>query len=150
MLSQEFLRRARVAAQEAVADMPDGELKTAAFGTILSRLLSAQDENPGAKAAKAAGRPGGTAQGSQKPVTKPRRAQPSGLRARVLGLKADGFFGSQRGLQNIRAELSAHGWHYELTRLSGTMQALVRQRELRRVQAAGDNGKKKVWKYSNY
>ncbi|MGO9210180.1 MAG: hypothetical protein ACLPXM_02515 [Terriglobales bacterium] len=146
MLNQEFLRNARLAAQQAVADMADGELKTTAFGTILSRLLAAQEEGA---VAKPLGRPSGTAKGLRKPAARPRGAQPSSLRSRVLGLKADGFFGSQRSLNDIRAELSAHGWHYELTRLSGTMQALVRQRELRRVQAA-DAGGKKVWKYSNY
>jgi hypothetical protein len=62
-------------------------------------------------------------------------------------LRDEGFFKTQKAIGEVREELKAHGWHYPLTTLSGRLQALVQQRQLRRER--GVQGKKKVWKYSN-
>jgi hypothetical protein len=70
------------------------------------------------------------------------------LPGRVLSLKTDGFFKSQQTLSAVRDELRRRGWHYPVTSLSGPLQLLVRQRELRREQIK--DGNKKIWKYSNY
>jgi hypothetical protein len=72
----------------------------------------------------------------------------STLPGRILSLKNDGFFKSQQALGAVRDELRKRGWHYPTTSLSGPLQLLVRQRELRREQIK--DGKKKIWKYSNY
>ena len=147
MLTAEHLKLAREAAESAVADMREGELKVAAFSVIFNRLIAeAVPEKGGAavskpktaKQAKAQGRP--RIQGS-----------PRTLRDRILSLHADGFFSSQRGLSDVRDELAKNGWHYALTTLSGAMQGLVGPgQELRRVRVPSEPGKKKkVWKYSN-
>jgi len=125
--------------------MQDGELKVAAFTVFLNRLLSeAESGTDGAT---------GTAPGAakrEKQVNSKRQPQPppESLQSRILGLREEGFFSSQRGLAEIRAELAKHGWHYPVTTLSGAMQSLVRNKELRREQVAGEAGKKKIWKYS--
>jgi hypothetical protein len=74
---------------------------------------------------------------------------PSGesCKGRILALKADGFFASQRTISEIRTELATRGWHYPLTTLSGRLQTLVQERHLRREKVK--EGRKKVWRYSN-
>jgi hypothetical protein len=69
------------------------------------------------------------------------------LRGRVLTIRSEGFFKSQRTLGDIREALGARGWHYPLTTLSGLMQGLVRNRELRRERV--NVGGKQTWRYSN-
>ena len=44
MLTPEKLKQIRDKAQEAVTDMPDGELKTKAFEVILQHLLSTESQ----------------------------------------------------------------------------------------------------------
>lgn len=126
----------RKRAEKAVADMADGPLKVKAFEVILANLLSGPHE-PLTQAAQQ--------RQEQKQI---REAPAKTLTARILVLKDEGFFGTQRSISHIREELAAHGWHYPLTTLSGTLQNLVSNRKLRRVK--GTEGKKKVWKYSNF
>ncbi len=133
-MDEDVLIRARRTAERAVKGMDEGPLKTAAFQTILSKLLADWD------AAEQVGR---------KPARSAPRAQgdPGTLRGRVLALRSEGFFKTQRALSDVRAALSSRGWHYPLTTLSGQMQSLVRRRELRRERVTV--GSKEVWKYSN-
>ncbi|HSZ60831.1 MAG TPA: hypothetical protein VK828_03485 [Terriglobales bacterium] len=135
----EEIREARVKAEKAIADMKDERLREKAFEVILGRLLQ---EN------------GSSASGGKLNKVKTPRQAASAARGvsktlpdRILLLKQDDFFGSQRSMKDIRTELAAHGWHYPNTALSGTLQSLTRRRELRRLQVL--EGKKKVWKYSN-
>lgn len=127
----------RKEAEKAIAEMPDGELKVKAFEVILGHLLSS----------------GGTAE--RKPDTEkeeigPRRAKTTAAAksasARILVLREEGFFNNQRSMGEISGELAAHGWHYPLTSLSGTLQTLTQQRGIRRVQSK--KGNKKLWLYS--
>jgi hypothetical protein len=127
------LIQARKRAERAVEGMEDGPLKIAAFQTILARLLSEPDSSERTQATPKA----------------PNRAgkQPDTLTGRVLSVKAEGFFKTQRSLSEVREALGSRGWHYPVTTLSGVMQGLVRQRQLRRERI--NDGKKKAWKYSN-
>jgi hypothetical protein len=127
-------------AESVVDHMEAGELKTVAFRIALERFLDEvpDDQQAPPVARKAARQP------------RPRRdvaLSPNTLTGRILALKDDSFFAEQRGLGELRNELGSRGWHYPVTTLSGVMQRLVQNRELRRVRA--NEGKKKVWKYSN-
>ncbi len=130
----------RKQAERAVADMPDGELKLKAFEVMLSYLLG------GSKAGAPAIPEEPVVQGRKIPQAKESK-QASTLVGRILVLRDEGYFKSLRALGEVRDELKAHGWHYPLTTLSGTMQTLTQRRELRRLQSP--HGKKKVYKYSN-
>ena len=79
------------------------------------------------------------------PAKPGKKVVPSSTPARVLSLREEGFFDQQRSLGAIRDELQIHGWIYQLTALSGTVQTLVQKRELRRTLVS--NGKKKVYCY---
>jgi hypothetical protein len=148
-MDAKLLITARKQAEDAVKEMPDGDLKVKAFEVILSHMLSTlvTKSSSGAGTAVAqevpAKKSGRRAAGAAKPRTS--KATASG---RILVLRDEGYFGSQRTIGEVREELSAHGWHYPVTSLSGTMQSLVRQQELRRVRVA--DGQKKIWKYSNW
>jgi len=127
----------RKQAEKAVSEMPDGEIKVKAFEVILSHLLSGS-EKPQSAASSVA-----KSTRKQKQDT----SQASSLRGRILVLRDEGFFKSQKTISDVREELKAHGWHYPLTTLSGSLQTLVQRRILRRERAT--QGEKKIWKYSN-
>ena len=133
-MTEESMIRARKKAERAVSDMEEGPLKVAAFQTILAKLLSDPDLG------------GETGQGTTKVLPGAGR-QPGTLSGRILGIRSEGFFKTQRSLGEVREVLGSRGWHYPLTTMSGTMQGLVRQRQLRRERVG--EGKKTVWKYSN-
>jgi hypothetical protein len=133
-MADDPLTRARKRAEGAVEGMDDGPLKVAAFQTILAKLLA--DSAPAERMGRTPARP---ARGVEE--------QPDTLRGRVLAIKSEGLFKTQRTMSEVREALGSRGWHYPLTTLSGVMQALVRQRHLRRERVA--IGNKRVWKYSN-
>ena len=132
------LVKIRKQAEKAVAEMPDGELKVKAFEVIFNHLLV------GKKAT------GGPAVHDESPAQPPLKTAASSRTAsgRILVLRDEEFFKSQRSIGEIREELQVHGWHYPLTSLSGTLMDLVQKRELRR-QRVKEGKKKKVWKYTN-
>ena len=132
-MKEDFLVRARKTAERAVAGMEDSPLKVAAFQTILGKLLADPEAEGGTKSPVA---------GRRSPIE-----QPKTLTGRVLAIASEGFFGEQRTLGEVRTALSSRGWHYPVTTLSGAMQGLVRQRQLRRERVFADN--KQVWRYSN-
>jgi len=134
-MGNDVLVRARQKAEQAVKGMEDGPLKIAAFQTILAKLL----DNFGVAEDKERHRPK-----RSKGIVE---GQPATRKDRVLAIKAEGFFETQRALGEVRQALGARGWHYAVTALSGAMQELVRNRELRREKVSV--GAKKVWKYSN-
>jgi len=119
-------------AEAAVLDMPDGALKLQAFEVILRELLA--DNRAGLSATEVA-----------RPTSAPTPKAPASVRDRILVLRAEGFFVSERGLGEIRDELRVRGWPYQLTSLSGPLQSLVQRRELRRAKVS--NGKLKSYKY---
>jgi hypothetical protein len=130
----------RKQAEKAVAEMPDGELKVKAFEVILNHLLEGA-RPPTTEDMKRKAR-------SSRDVKTSDQASPAqSIAGRILVLRDEGFFKNLKTIAEVREELSAHGWHYPLTALSGRLQALVQHRNLRRQRAT--QGKKKIWKYSN-
>jgi hypothetical protein len=125
---------ARKKAERAVEDMTDPTLKVAAFQTILSKLLT----EAGTSSERTA-RPS--------PRSGPSLAKsPDTTAGRILSIKSEDFFKTQKTLGEVREALRSHGWHYPLSALSGIMQGLVRRRQLRRERMTV--GGKSVWKYS--
>jgi hypothetical protein len=133
------LLEARKAAERAVSEMADGDLKVKAFEVILGHLLAGRQQ-PGA----AAGADSGQIERGRKSR---KSAVPASAGDRVLALKEEGFFKDQPTIGEVREALKAHGWNYPVTSLSGTMQTLVQQRKLRRQREK--KGNKKVYRYSN-
>lgn len=132
---------ARKKAEKAVEGMSDPSLKLKAFEQIFARLLDSAGVGESSSARRTAAPP-------RKPVRAPGTpGQAASLTDRLLVLRGDGFFGSQRTLTDIREELGSRGWHYPLTTLSGAMQNLVRNRELRRERVK--NGNRRTWRYAN-
>jgi hypothetical protein len=134
-MADDPLVHARKRAERAVKGMRDGRLKTAAFQTILAKLLAdsdraEEDERTPPKASAST------------------RKHPDTLRGRIVVIRTEGFFKTQRSLGEVREGLALRGWHYALTALSGTMQAMVGRRELRRERVT--TGGRRVWKYSNF
>ena len=134
-MAEDQLIKARRRAERAVEGMAEGPLKTAAFQTILTKLLN---DSP-------------LVEQASHPPDKDRvnsKVQPDTLKGRVLAVKAEGFFKIQRSLSEVREALGSRGWHYPLTTLSGGMQSIVQQRQLRRERISVRG--KQVWKYSNF
>ena len=129
----------RKEAEKAIAEMPDGDLKVKAFEVILRHLLGSGGASSQAPAAISEGHESSPARAKTGKAAK-------SAAARILVLLQEGFFRSQRSMGEISGELAAHGWHYPLTALSGTLQALTQRRDIRRVRAK--KGNKKVWLYS--
>ncbi len=135
------LVEARKAAERAVSEMADGDLKVKAFEVILGHLLAGREQPAAAPEAE-------TGSGQVERGRKTRKsAAPNSAGDRVLALKEEGFFKDQPTIGEIREALKAHGWNYPVTSLSGTMQTLVQQRKLRRQRQK--KGNKKVYRYSN-
>jgi hypothetical protein len=134
------LKELRKRAQQATSDMPDGELKMKAFEVILNNLLRGREDEPEAESAL----PGGV---NARKRTAAVRSVPTTTRERILVLKAEDFLAKLRTIGEVREQLASRGWHYPLTSLSGPLQRLVQDGELRR-QRVSDGGTK-VWKYSN-
>ncbi|NWG03595.1 MAG: hypothetical protein HXY44_12140 [Syntrophaceae bacterium] len=139
MLTAEKLKELRKKAQDAVADMPDGELKTKAFEVFLQHLLGSEPPRKPSEKGESTSRLSSTTKASKKPGS---------TKSRILLLKDEGFFAVPRSITDIKSELQAHGWILPMTTLSGPLQGLVQDRELRRIRDQGAK-KKKVWKYVN-
>lgn len=125
-------------ARQATTGVSDPDLRGRAFQSILEFLLEGGNIGETKQAAKN--------RTASPPIHRPAPTETT-LPGRIVSLKSDDFFKSQRTIVEVQGELRKRGWHYPLTSLSGPMQSLVRQRELRREQVK--DGKKKVWKYSN-
>ena len=136
-MKQEFIVQVRKTAEAAVNDMPEGPMKIAAFQTILAQLL--QRDGDGGNFAQQTATVG---------KRKPGAGGSSGTTSRLSGLVSEGVFAQQRSLAEIRHILAERGWHYRLEDLGTPVTRLVRQKQLRRTQVA--DGRKKIWKYSNY
>jgi hypothetical protein len=133
-MTDDPLVQARKRAERAVEGMSEGPLKIAAFQAILAKLLGDSDPAEGSERTSAKAPPS-------------TRKRPGTLTGRVLAIKAEGVFKTQRSLGEVREALGSRGWHYPLTTLSGVMQGLVQRRQLRRELVS--TGKKRIWKYSN-
>lgn len=127
----------RKQAEKAVAEMPDGDMKLKAFEVILAHLLggSAEASAPPAQADK-----GATGKTEEKKQAKT-------AVGRILVLRDEAFFKKLRSIAEVKEELSAHGWHYPSSSLSGPLQSAAQQGKLRRQRVK--QGNKRIWKYSN-
>src|SRR5437016_2551280 len=121
----------RKQAEQAVRDMPDGDLKVKAFETILTHLLSNSTDRQAPLSTTSTS--GGSKGQSKKKETVSQVPKSAG--DRILFLKTEDFFTTQRSIAEIRLELKKNGWHYPVTSLSGTLQSLVQKRQLRRERA---------------
>lgn len=139
MLTTDKLKEISKKAQDAVADMPDGDLKTKAFEVFLQQLLSVES------APKFIGKNIPTHTG---PASTKTPKKPGSTKSRILLLKDEGLFAVPRSISEIKSELQAHGWILPTTSLSGPLQGLVQARELRRISEQGKK-KQKIWKYVN-
>jgi hypothetical protein len=121
----------RRTAEKAIEGMPDGELRTTAFGVILSTLLSNWNsesvENP--KAHRTLTINGETS-----------------FNGRIESLILDGFLSHPRSIGEIQSALAQHGWHYAQSGISTPLIRMVRSRRLRRLQES--QAGRKIWKYS--
>jgi hypothetical protein len=139
----ERLIDARRAAEAAVQDMADDQLKNTAFATILAHQLQ-QQSAPGQQVSPVP--PRVKLPAAKKSVGQRR----DGTTARLLGLIEENFFRQPRSLAEIRSALAERGWHYQVEALGTPVTRLVQSKHkyLRRTQAS--DGGKKLWKYSNY
>lgn len=148
-MDADSLLELRKKAQAAVADMPDGELKLKAFELILDRLLTAEDASAvgeggaGKRVSKGKGRRAAKSTKSGATVGVVSDSTP----ARILALKADGYFKEERGIGEIQDELRTRGWIYDVTALSAPLMRLLHEGELRRRKAS--DGNKTIFKYFN-
>jgi hypothetical protein len=142
-MNETLLILARHKAERAVADMPDGELKTKAFEVILTQLLS-QESSPSQRPA-----PARAATSSRKATPIPAK-QNSAIKPskvdRIVTLKESGFFKTPRSLAEVRDELRRRGWSFPLSSLSGPMQRLTQSEVLHRT-AEKDVSARKAFKY---
>jgi|SRR5882762_1755000 len=138
-MDHKLIIEARKKAEMAVEGMADPSLKLKAFEQIFARLLEETETKQLPRT--------GTRKRLAHVRTSVATSHPETLTGRLLSLRDDGFFGSQRTLSDIREELGSRGYHYPLTSLSGAMQKLVRNRELRRERVK--SGAKKTYKYAN-
>lgn len=134
----------RKEAEKAVAEMPEGDIKLKAFEVILNHLIGSTSNVTGSKGTSSARRDSRRRTG--KP-TDENNTNDETTAGRILVLKDEEFFKSQRSIAEIREELQAHGWHYPATTLSGELIKLVQRRKLRRQKVK--EGNKTIWKYSN-
>jgi hypothetical protein len=137
----ENIQQLRKQAEAAVGDMSDGEMKVKAFEVILGHLLATGGQASQAPAKVPRAKPSVSKQ-DQKEMPRNTRGD------RILFLHTEGFFAIQRSLAEVQTELRRNGWHYPVTALSGPLQKLVQQRQLRREQVK--DGNRTIWKYSNY
>lgn len=144
-------------AERAVKDVKDAELRKVAFEKILDALLAAASETAGTQASAAAGeKPENKKQetaeskkGTQKVTTKKKARK--GPKAYVRELVDEGFFKKPKTLAQVKVELENRGHHIAVTSLSGPLQALCKERTLRRQKTkAKADSKKQTYNYSEW
>jgi len=135
-------------AEAAVAAVKDPELRRVAFEKILTTLL--EQQSAPAKAA-ASRRPNRSAPAAAARPARAAKKRHGGPMAYVQELIGDGFFKKQKTIADVKAELVNRGHHIPLTSLSGPLQSLTKQKQLRR-QKVVMNGKKSktTFAYSNW
>jgi len=128
----------RKQAEEAVADMPDGPLKTKAFEMMFNSLRA------DAMQPKRKKRPKGAKKDTA--AAKPRGPRKEGPKARIKQLKDEGFFDQPRYAQEVVTHLEeAKGFTHTDSDVSARLLELVREQVLRRKK---DN--KGVYQYTNW
>jgi membrane protein involved in colicin uptake len=134
-------------AEKAVQAVKDPELKRIAFQKVLDDLLSGGSGGGGDRKEptrrKSKRSKGPSAHRAPKSAA-------SGPRAYIRELHGDGFFKKPKTITDVKVELENRGHHIPMTSLSGPLQALCKEKLLRR-QRTGTEGKgKKTFAYSNW
>jgi hypothetical protein len=124
-------------AEKAVASVKDPDLKKIAFQRILDDLLGS------GPAQKKIGSPA-------KPTSKQKNLSGSavskaGPKAYIEELIEDDFFQKPKTISEVRSALESHGHHIALTSLSGPLQKLCQQRQLRRQKNDSGNYTYSKW-----
>lgn len=117
-------------AEKAVASVKDADLKKIAFQKVLDDLLGSSSgvKETSARSAKAPHRARKTSGGA---------TSKAGPKAYVEELIEDGFFKKPKPISEIRTALENLGHHIPVTSLSGPLQKLCQQKQLRRQKPAG-------------
>jgi hypothetical protein len=133
-------------AETAVASVKDPELRRVAFDRILATLLDAKSPAAAHSQKKDRVRSKSATPHSSGRTAKFRR----GPKAYVEELIRDGFFKQQKTIADVKAELANRGHHIPLTSLSGPLQSLAQQRQLRRQKITAKDESKSTYAYSNW
>jgi hypothetical protein len=136
-VGREELIQVRDAALAAVSDMPDDQLKTATYQTILTQLLQHVISNQGLPP-----RP------ERRQPTAAAASKATGTTSRLMNLIDERFFVQPRSLKDIRERLAESGFHYRFEDLGTPLMRLVQRKRLRRSQFTVRG--KKIWMYSNH
>lgn len=129
-------------AEKAVAGVKDPELRRAAFEKVLDQLLAHTVSEHKATAKEV----------ERRPTAPSRRAEMSakrGPRAYIEELIHEGYFKRPQTLSQVKAELANRGHHMPRTSLSGPLQKLCQEKQLRRQKSKG-NDNKTIYRYSNW
>ena len=127
-------------AEKAVQGVKDPNLKSIAFQKVLEELLSG-----GAPATRRTSKPAKKATGN-KPASG--RSPRGGPKAYVREMIAEDFFAEPKTITEVKVELENRGHHIPMTSLSGPLQDLCKDKELRRSRAEGKG--KATFVYSNW
>lgn len=113
-------------AERAVQGVKDAELKRIAFQKVLEELLGGGVPKERSRRKTSSGHTGKTRKGPQGgPITY------------VREMIADGFFKKPKAITDVKVQLENLGHHIPLTSLSGPLQKLCKQKELRRQRNEG-------------
>lgn len=132
------------AAQSAVAEVKDTDLRLAAFNRVLEHLLTGEPvkaRKPSPKRRRSAS--------IKDPAKKTKRAV-TGPKGRIEELIGDGFFNEPKSSADILKALGERGHHMKLSDITYPLQALTREKQLRRDKSEPPGGGKEVWHYSNW
>jgi membrane protein involved in colicin uptake len=131
-------------AEGAVQAVKDPELRRVAFEKVLDDLLG-RTGSGAAGDAKGAARKAPVA----RPATGRKAPRPAGgPKGYVKEMIEDGFFKKPNTIAQVKAELENRGHHIPFTSLSGPLQSLCQERELRRQKTRV--GKKQTYSYSEW
>jgi hypothetical protein len=136
------------AAESAVSSVKDAELRRSAFQIVLEDLLAGGSGKLGLRGKREKRSEPPTEADSGRTKRK-RGSSRSGTQSYVDELLSEGFFKKQKNISEVKAELENRGHHIPLTSLSGPLQRMCKERELRR-QKITKAGSRPTYSYSNW
>jgi len=139
-MTNEQIRAACERAEVLSTSISIDELRPHAFQAILQALLNCMMESaPSPRSSPADAR-------SVAKNSTVRR--PAGLKARIEGLIADGFFVVPRSIGEVAEHLKVAGWNHQTKEISARLIEFARRKSLRRAESVV--GGKKIFTYSNW
>ncbi|HZE52569.1 MAG TPA: hypothetical protein VE111_04745 [Bradyrhizobium sp.] len=115
-------------AERAVASVKDPDLKRIAFQRVLDDLLGSSQPKENKVSIRKS--PKVRTKGAERSASK------TGPKAHIEELIEDGFFKKPKPISEVRTALENLGHHIPLTSLSGPLQKLCQQKQLRRQKLA--------------